>query len=31
VFEIIKLNPKYVLAKNEKGAMWKLTYTSIIA
>jgi hypothetical protein len=30
IFEIIKLNPKYVLAKNEKGAMWNLTYTSII-
>lgn len=30
LFEVIKLNPKYVLAKNEKGAMWNLTYSSII-
>ena len=30
IFEIIKLNPKYVLAKNENGAMWNLTYSSVI-
>jgi hypothetical protein len=30
IFEIIKLNPKYILAKNEKGAMWNLTYSSVI-
>ena len=30
IFEILKLNPKYVLAKNEKGEKWNLVYSSII-
>ena len=30
IFEVLKLNPKYVLAKNENGEMWNLTYSSVI-
>lgn len=30
LFEVVKLNPKFCLAKNQNGQMWNITYPSII-
>ena len=29
IFEVVKLNPKFCLAKNQNGQMWNITYQSI--